>query len=69
MEYVIKGDTEKFDDCLVLVCGTSKINAEKTLNELLTNPTSSEKRLIKGHKNLRIEEVADKNCWWNFNCD
>lgn len=69
MEYIIKGDTERYQDCLLLVCGNSKKNAEKVLNRLLTNPTDNDKRLIKDHKNLRIEEVADRECWWNFNCD
>jgi hypothetical protein len=69
MEYIIKGDTERYEDCLVLVCGVSKENAEKTLDRLLNNPTDNDKRLIEGHKNLRIEEVPDKECWWNGNCD
>jgi len=35
----------------------------------LNNPTENDKRLIKDHVNLRIEEVEDRECWWNFNCD
>lgn len=69
MEYIIKGDTERYKDCLVLVCGTSKAHAENVLSRLLNNPTDNDMRLIKDHKNLRIEEVVDKDCWWNFNCD
>ena len=69
MEYVIKGDTEKYEDCLVLVCGVSKRSAENALSRLLNNPTDNDKRLIKYHKNLRIEEVSDEECWWNYNCD
>lgn len=69
MEYIISGDTESFKNCLVLVCGSSKTNAEEALKRLLNNPTDNDKRLIKDHKNLRIEEVPDKECWWNFNCD
>lgn len=69
MEYIIKGDTAKYEDCLVLVCGTSKENAENALSRLLNNPTNNDKRLIEGHKNLRIVEVSDKDCWWNYNCD
>lgn len=69
MEYIIKGDTERYKDCLVLVCGASKPHAETVLSRLLNNPTDDDMRLIKDHKNLRIEEVEDKECWWNFNCD
>lgn len=69
MEYIIKGDTERFDSCLVCVCGSSPEEAEKTLHRMINNPTENDRRLIKGHTNLRIEEVADKDCWWNFNCD
>lgn len=69
MEYIIKCDTERFDNCLVCVCGRSPKEAEKTLHRMINNPTKNDKRLIKDHANLRIEEVADKDCWWNFNCD
>lgn len=69
MEYIIKGDTERFDSCLVCVCGNSLKEAEKSLSRMINNPTENDKRLIKDHTNLRIEEVADKDCWWNFNCD
>ena len=65
MEYIIKGDTERYEDCLVLVCGNTKEGAERVLNRLLNNPTDNDKRLIKDHKNLRIAEVDDKDCWWN----
>ena len=65
MEYIIKGDTEKYEDCLLLVCGASKSHAEDVLNRLLNNPTDNDKRLIKDHINLRIAEVDDKDCWWN----
>ena len=69
MEYIIKGDTEHFTDCLILVCGASKTHADEVLSRLLNNPDDNDMRLIKDHKNLRIEEVADKECWWNYNCD
>ncbi len=65
MEYIIKGDTERYEDCLLLVCGASKENAENTLHRILNNPTDNDKRLIEGHSNLRIAEVDDKDCWWN----
>jgi hypothetical protein len=40
-----------------------------TLDRLLISPSENDQRLIKGHMNLRIGEVQDKDCWWNFNCD
>jgi hypothetical protein len=69
MEYIIEGDTDKYKDCLVFVCGSSKENAEKALHRILYNPTDNDKRLIEGYQNLRIAEVDDKDCWWNYNCD
>ena len=68
MEYIIKGDA-KYGSCLVLVCGKSYKSAEESLNRMLTNPDENDKKLIKDHTNLRIEEVEDKDCWWNFGCD
>lgn len=69
IEYIIKGDTEKFNDCLVFTCGESKERAEEILNRILTNPTENDKRIIKGHTNLRIAECPKEKCWWNGNCD
>ncbi len=69
MEYIIVGDTKEFNDCLVFTCGTSYEHAEEILDRILNNPTENEKRVMKGHKNLRIETVSDDECWWNGNCD
>ena len=69
MEYIIKGDTEEFEDCLVLVCGASLEHAKQVLNRILTNPNDNDKKIIRCHKNLRIKEVSDEQCWWNGNCD
>lgn len=65
MEYIIVGDTEKFEGCLVTVCRGGKEQAEAVLARMLTNPTENDKVLTNGHTNLRIETVEDKNCWWN----
>ncbi len=64
MEYIIIGDTEKFDGCLITVSG-SKEQAERDLERMTTNPNDNDKALMKGHKNLRIKAVAEKDCWWN----
>ena len=63
-DFIIVGDTERFDDCLICVAGKSKESAEETLNHILTNPTENDKRLIDGYRNLRIEEVPAEECWW-----
>jgi len=64
-EYVIMGDTERFNDCLVAVCGSDKDHAMKVLNRMINNPTENDKLLIKGHHNLRVQEVNSGECWWN----
>ena len=63
-DYIIVGDTERFDDCLICVAGKTKESAEETLNRMLTNPTENDKRLMDGHRNLRIKEVPAEECWW-----
>ena len=68
-EYVIVGDTNKYEDCLVCVAGSTYEKAEEVLNRMLSNPTENDKRLMLGHKNFRIEFVEEKYCWWNHYCD
>lgn len=63
-DYIIIGDTERFDGCLVCIAGKTKQSADETLNRMLNNPTESDKRLIERHKNLRIEEIPEEKCWW-----
>ena len=64
-EYIIIGDTERFDECLVAVCGNDKDHAMKVLNRMINNPTENDKRLTKGHHNLRVQEANSGECWWN----
>lgn len=63
--YIIIGDTERFEDCLVCVCGEDKAHAEEVLERMINNPTENDKQLTKGHKNLRVKEVPEADCWWN----
>lgn len=63
-DYIIVGDTERFDDCLICVAGKTKESAEETLNRMMTNPTENDKRLMFGHRNLRIKEVPAEKYWW-----
>ena len=66
MQYIIKGDSEDFDDCLVFVIGhCDKEYAQSVLGRVINNPTENDKRIIKDMKNLRIEEVDEQDCWWN----
>ena len=67
-DYVIVGDTEMFEDCLICIGGTYE-DAEKTLNRMLNNPNENDKRLMAGHTNLRIKLAEEKDCWWHGNCD
>lgn len=62
-EYIIVGDTEKYKDCLIYVCGT-KQNAENVLEQMLNNPTDNDLKVMKGHTNLRVKEVPTNKCWW-----
>lgn len=64
-DYVIVGDTKKYNDCLVYVIGKSYENAEETLSRMLNNPTENDKRLMLEFTNLKIELVEEKDCWWN----
>lgn len=68
-EYVIVGDTKNYNGCLVCLGGTSYKRAEEILERMKNNPNDNDKRLISGHTNLRIEEVDEMDCWWNFGCD
>lgn len=62
--YIIVGDTEKYKECLVCVCGNSQTKAQNTLSRMLNNPTENDKELIKGHTNLKVKTVPQDNCWW-----
>ena len=64
-EYIIVGDTERFTDCLVAVCGTDMHRAEEVLHRFLTDPGDNDLKIIEGHFNLRIEKVKAEDCWWN----
>lgn len=55
-EYIIAEKTEKYGWCLWKTCGTDIEWAEKVLlKEQAEHP----------EKELRIEAVEAKHCWWN----
>lgn len=64
-EYIIVGDTEKYNGCLVYTCGTDKSFAEQVLTKMLTAPTEQDKKVMETHSNLRVEEIQPEYCWWN----
>lgn len=64
-EYVIVGDTEKYDGCLVSTAGTSLEKAKAVLNRMLNNPDDNDRKLMRGHTNLRIKATKRENNWWN----
>lgn len=68
MEYIIVGDTDKYKECLIYVC-FSKENAEKVLDRVLNNPTEDDLRMTKGHTNLKVIGIPDRDCWWNYGTD
>ena len=67
-DYVIAGDTEQLEGCLIYVCGTLE-RAQEVLYRMLTNPCDNDKREMQRHHNIRIEEVLEKDCWWQRSCD
>lgn len=67
-DYIIVGDTKKYGECLVCVCGTLE-RADNALYRMLNNPTENDKILMSGFSNLRIKEVPQEDCWWNGNLD
>ena len=64
-EFIIIGDTDRFDGCLVCLAGKTKERAEEILNQMLTNPTDNDRKLMERHRNFRIKEVESESAWWN----
>ena len=65
IEYIIVGDTERYDGCLVCLAGQTRKKAEQILDRMLNNPDHHDLACMKGHTNFRIEEVESKYAWWN----
>ena len=62
MKYLIVGDTEYCDYCIVAICNTDRVYAEQVLQQMETNPDNE---ISRGYTNLRIEEIPVENCWLN----
>lgn len=69
MQYIIVGDTERYEGCLVTTCGNSEERAQEVLNRMIVSPTDNDLRLIKGHSNLRVKAVEDREAWWLYGTD
>lgn len=66
IEYSIIGDTKNYKGCLVKVIkGGTLEQAQEVLERMINAPTDNDKILMEGHFNLRIEEVPEKDQWWN----
>lgn len=65
MGYIIVGDTEKYEGCLVYTVAGDREFAEQVLNKIKTQPTDLDKAVLKTHKNLRVEETKPEDEWWN----
>lgn len=64
-EYVIVGDTDKYKDCLIYMCGTYD-NANEVLNRMINNPTCVDKAYVETYTNLKVEKVYESDCWWHM---
>jgi len=64
-DYFIVGDTKRYGTCLIYTCGKSREVAEKVLDRMLNNPNEQDKKELKAHTNIRINEEESENCWWN----
>ena len=55
-EYIITENTKEYGWCLFRLAGYDKTKAEQQLTELTKQYP---------HKELKIEEIAKEDCWWN----
>ena len=65
MEYTIIGDTKKYGPCLIYACGKKRETAERVLDRMLNNPNAADIIVMEGHTNIRINEIEEKQAWWN----
>lgn len=65
MGWIIVGDTDKYVGCLMYTIVGDKNYAEKVLDRILNDPDDEDKKMLKTHHNVRIEETEPKDEWWN----
>lgn len=71
-EYIITAEYDIFgknERCLVARAGITLEHAEEVLYRMINNPTENDKRLIRNGKNLEVEFLEERYCWWNDGCD
>lgn len=68
-EYIIVGDNQDYNGCLIYVCGTDQSWAEQVLQRMLNHPTENDIKSMGSCTDLRVEEVLPENCWWNDTTD
>lgn len=64
-EYVIVGDTELYNGCLVRVCHGDKEFAKTELQKMFISKDEQDIKDVNKYKNLRVEPVEEKDQWWN----
>ena len=63
MGYIIVGDHEKYENCLVSVVHGDMDYAKQVLDRMVNNPTKNDLVLTSGISNLRIEDDNGER-WW-----
>lgn len=64
-EFIIVGDTERFNDCLITPCGKKLDRAKEVLQKCIDQSDENLVRLCRGHSNFRIERIKSADAWWN----
>ena len=64
IEYIITGVTER-RRCLCYLCGEDKKYAEEVLERIKNNPNERDLEFMKTHTDFEINEVEEKDQWWN----
>ena len=65
MGWIIVGDTDKYEGCLVYTINGGKELAEQVLDRMMNNPNKEDLRVRETHRNLRIKETKPEDEWWN----
>jgi len=65
MGWIIVGDTDKYEGCLVYTIMGGRDLAEKVLDRIKNNPDDEDRRMMQTHHNFRIEETKPSEEWWN----
>ena len=64
-EFIIVGDSPKYEECLIALAGYTEERANAILERMVNDPNDNDIALIKDCKNLRIKQVKSADQWWN----